>query len=101
MTDDHDDRDSTAATAANGTGTPTGPAEDRSYSRSERSLAANRRIVMFVGVLVAALGIPAIVAPYVTGVTISLLLGGLLVVGALVHIAGPSPSGGGTAPCSA
>jgi uncharacterized membrane protein HdeD (DUF308 family) len=39
------------------------------------------------GVLIAVLGLVAIFFPFVTGLSLSLLLGGVLVIGALVHVA--------------
>ena len=42
---------------------------------------------MVVGAVIAVLGVLAILAPYVTGITLSILLGALLVIGALVHVA--------------
>ena len=86
-TDDTDDRDSTAEAAETRNGAPRDRSPGRTYSRSERSLARNRLTVMLGGVLLVVLGLAAILAPYVTGVAISLVLGGFLVVGALVHTA--------------
>ncbi|WP_458210613.1 HdeD family acid-resistance protein [Haladaptatus sp. NG-SE-30] len=42
---------------------------------------------VFAGAIIAMLGILAIIFPFVTGISLSLLLGALLVVGAIVHIA--------------
>jgi uncharacterized membrane protein HdeD (DUF308 family) len=86
-TDDHDDRDSTVDRAEARNGAPERPSDERRYSRSQRSLAANRLTIMLAGVLVAVLGIVAILAPYVTGITLSLVFGALLVLGGLVNAA--------------
>jgi uncharacterized membrane protein HdeD (DUF308 family) len=91
-TDDHDDTDtddrgSTVDAAETRNGAPRERSAGQTYSRSERSLARNRLTVMVGGVVLVLLGLAAILAPYVTGVAISLVLGGLLVVGALVHTA--------------
>lgn len=45
------------------------------------------RYLMGAGVLVAILGVFAIFAPYVTGVALTLILGALLVIGGIVHVA--------------
>lgn len=45
------------------------------------------RYLMGAGVLLAVLGAIAIFTPFVTGLTLSIALGGLLVVGALAHVA--------------
>ena len=52
-----------------------------------QSLAANRTLVMAVGVLIALLGIVAILAPFVSGLALTLVFGGLLVAGAIFHTA--------------
>jgi uncharacterized membrane protein HdeD (DUF308 family) len=87
-TDDTEDGDSTADAAETRNGSSREPSDERTYSRSERSIARNRTTVMLGGVLLAVMGLGAILAPYLTGISISLILGGLLVVGALVHTAG-------------
>jgi uncharacterized membrane protein HdeD (DUF308 family) len=51
---------------------------------------------MAVGVVIAVLGVLAILAPLVTGVALSILLGALLVVGGLVHVAHAFRAGGWT-----
>jgi len=56
----------------------------------------SRRAVMAVGVVIAVLGVLAILAPLVTGVALSILLGALLVVGALAHVAHAFHAGGWT-----
>ncbi len=43
--------------------------------------------MMGAGALIAVLGILAVLFPFVTGISLSILLGALLVVGALVHVA--------------
>jgi uncharacterized membrane protein HdeD (DUF308 family) len=89
-TDDHDDIDDSDSTA-DAAETRNGVSQDRSpgqtYSHSDRSIARNRLTVMIGGVLLVLLGLAAILTPYLTGVAISLVLGGILVVGALVHTA--------------
>ena len=52
-----------------------------------QSLAANRTLVMAVGVLVALLGVVAILAPFVSGLALTLVFGALLVAGAIFHTA--------------
>lgn len=47
----------------------------------------NWQAMLAAGVLIAILGVLAIVFPFVTGVSLSLLLGAVLVVGAIVHVA--------------
>ncbi|WP_424018357.1 HdeD family acid-resistance protein [Halorientalis pallida] len=84
---DTDDRDSTAEAAETRNAAPRERSPGPTYSRSERSLARNRTSVMLGGVLLVLLGLAAILVPYVTGIAISILLGGFLVVGALVHTA--------------
>jgi len=56
----------------------------------------SRRAVMAVGVVIVVLGVLAILAPFVTGVALSILLGALLVVGALAHVAHAFHAGGWT-----
>ncbi|WP_253738304.1 HdeD family acid-resistance protein [Halohasta salina] len=46
------------------------------------------RPVIIGGLAIAIVGLVAIVAPFLTGVSLSLLLGGLLVVGGVVHLVG-------------
>ena len=82
VSDDTADRDGTAEN-----GSTREQSGERTYSDSERSLAANRLTVMVGGVFLVALGLLAILAPYLTGIAISLVLGALLVIGALVQIA--------------
>jgi len=50
-------------------------------------LEASWRALEIAGAVIALLGVLGILFPFVTGLSISLLLGGLLVVGGLVHIA--------------
>jgi len=50
-------------------------------------LEASYRSLEVAGGIIAVLGILGIIFPYVTGISISLLLGGALVVGGLVHVA--------------
>ncbi len=45
------------------------------------------------GILLALLGLLALLAPFVTGLALSVLLGGVLVVGALVHVAAAFSAG--------
>ncbi len=47
----------------------------------------SRRTMMGAGAIIAVLGILAVLFPFVTGISLSILLGALLVVGALVHVA--------------
>ncbi|MFC7132746.1 MULTISPECIES: HdeD family acid-resistance protein [Salinibaculum] len=49
--------------------------------------AQGQRGLLFVGALIAVLGVLAILAPFVTGIGLSLLLGALLVLGGLAHVA--------------
>lgn len=51
------------------------------------ALAANRTLVMAVGVLIALLGIVAILSPFVSGIALTLVFGALLVVGAVFQTA--------------
>ena len=48
------------------------------------------------GVLIALLGLLALLAPFLTGIALSVLLGGALVVGALVHLAAAFSAGSAT-----
>ena len=48
------------------------------------------------GVLIALLGLLALLAPFLTGIALSVLLGGALVVGALVHLAAAFSVGSAT-----
>lgn len=50
-------------------------------------LEASWRSLEVAGIVIALLGVLGILFPYVTGISISLLLGGVLVVGALIHVA--------------
>ncbi|MFC5970746.1 HdeD family acid-resistance protein [Halomarina salina] len=52
------------------------------------------RTMLAVGVVLSLLGLVAIVFPFVTGVSISIALGALLVVGALFHVAHAFGAGG-------
>jgi uncharacterized membrane protein HdeD (DUF308 family) len=52
------------------------------------------RALVVAGALVAVLGIAAILAPYVAGIVLSILLGVLLVVGGLAHVAYAFRAGG-------
>lgn len=52
-----------------------------------QSLAANRTLVMVVGVLIALLGLVAILSPFVSGIALTLVFGALLVAGAIFHTA--------------
>ena len=52
------------------------------------------RTMLAVGVVLSLLGVVAIVFPFVTGVSISIALGALLVVGALFHVAHAFGAGG-------
>ncbi|WP_415380604.1 HdeD family acid-resistance protein [Halosimplex sp. TS25] len=52
------------------------------------------RYLMGVGVLITVLGVLAVAAPFVTGVTVSILLGALLVFGALGHVVNAFTVGG-------
>ncbi len=54
----------------------------------------NWRYLMGVGVLITVLGVFAVAAPFVTGVTVSILLGALLVFGALGHVVNAFTAGG-------
>lgn len=60
----------------------------------ERTRARSGRTMVASGIVVSLLGLLAIVFPFVTGVSISILLGALLVVGALFHVAHAFSSGG-------
>ena len=62
---------------------PTGPAGEPGM----QALAANRTLVMAVGVLLALLGIVAILSPFVSGVALTLVFGALLVAGAVFQTA--------------
>lgn len=52
------------------------------------------RLLLGVGVLIAVLGVLAVLAPLLTGISLSILLGALLVVGALGHVANAFSAGG-------
>jgi len=81
-TDDTTDSDSLDSTTETQTG------RDRSAGEPGRAaLAANRTLVMAVGVLVALLGIVAILSPFVSGLAVTLVFGALLVTGALLQTA--------------
>lgn len=54
---------------------------------SNPGLETSWRSLEIAGVIIAVLGVLGIFFPFVTGISVSLLLGGLLVVGGLVHIA--------------
>ncbi|ELZ30485.1 hypothetical protein C475_00035 [Halosimplex carlsbadense 2-9-1] len=54
----------------------------------------SRRYLMGAGLLITLLGLLAVAAPLVTGVTVSVLLGALLVVGALGHAVNAFSAGG-------
>lgn len=58
-----------------------------SSSYMSTAVADQQRTLTVVGIVLAALGVLAILFPYVTGVSLSILLGILLVVGALLHVA--------------
>ncbi|WP_336002614.1 HdeD family acid-resistance protein [Halorientalis halophila] len=85
--DDTDDRDSTVDASERNNGTDRVRTDESSAERSERSLASNRTTVIVAGALLAALGILAILAPQLTGITLSLVLGALLVISSLAHVA--------------
>lgn len=50
-------------------------------------LQRNWRYLMVTGAIIASLGLLAVFAPFVTGISLSIFLGAFLVVGALVHVA--------------
>lgn len=53
----------------------------------ESNRTENRRIATVAGIVIAVLGLFAMVFPFFTGLSLSILLGAVLVVGALVHVA--------------
>jgi uncharacterized membrane protein HdeD (DUF308 family) len=65
--------------------------------RAPRSLAGNRTVVAVAGGVIALLGVLAIAAPFVTGLSLSLVLGALLVAGGFLRIAAAfsAPAWGG------
>ncbi|WP_255198482.1 HdeD family acid-resistance protein [Halorarius litoreus] len=58
-----------------------------SYTTDYDTSQTDSRVPIIGGAIIAVLGLLAMVFPFVTGVSLSLLLGGVLVVGALVHVA--------------
>ncbi|WP_136717280.1 HdeD family acid-resistance protein [Halorientalis salina] len=67
---------------------PTEPQSNHTPGEPGReALAANRTLVMAVGVLVALLGVVAILSPFVTGVALTLVFGALLVAAAVFQTA--------------
>lgn len=58
-----------------------------SSSYMSTAVGDQKRMFTVVGIVLAALGVLAILFPFVTGVSLSILLGVLLVVGALLHVA--------------
>ena len=61
--------------------------ESTQMSEMPNELQKSWRYLMGVGILIAVLGILAILAPFVTGIAITVVLGALLVIGALGHVA--------------
>ena len=61
--------------------------ESTQMSAMPNELQKSWRYLMGVGILIGVLGILAILAPFVTGIAITVVLGALLVIGALGHVA--------------
>lgn len=68
-------------------GTEGGGTEGGGESTVRPGLEVSWRLLEVGGVLLAVLGVLAVLFPLATGLSVSVLLGGLLVVGALVHVA--------------
>ncbi|EJN57985.1 HdeD family acid-resistance protein [Halogranum rubrum] len=52
------------------------------------TLQANWRPLLYAGIILAAIGLVATLAPFVTGISITMLVGALLVIGGLFHFVG-------------
>jgi len=86
MTSNDTDDATDTASFEDGTGARTHPTGSPG-ERGVDSLAENRTLVMAVGVLIALLGIVAILSPFVSGITLTIVFGALLVAGAIFHTA--------------
>lgn len=60
---------------------------ERTMTAEQAVTIESRRIMFGGGILIAALGFIAIIAPYATGLSLSILLGAILVIGGLTYVA--------------